>query len=78
MDAAWPGWDEAMLVQDRIEIVVQINGKTRSRVSVAPDADEATVAGLALADDTVQRFLDGKGIRKQIYVKGRLLNLVVG
>ncbi len=77
-DAAWPAWDEALTVEDRIEIVVQVNGKTRSRVEVARGAGEAAVVAAAVADETARRFVDGKEIRKKIYVPGRLVNLVVG
>jgi leucyl-tRNA synthetase len=58
--------------------VVQVNGKTRGRVSVARDAAEAPVVAAALAEDAVKRFTDGKEIRKKIYVQNRLLNIVVG
>jgi len=77
MNTSWPVWDDAYLVQDEIEVVVQVNGKTRSRIVVSATAGEMEVATLALADDTVQRFLGDGTLRKQIYVPGRLLNLVV-
>jgi leucyl-tRNA synthetase len=77
MNTNWPVWDDAYLVQDEIEVVVQVNGKTRSRIVVSATAGETEVATLALADDTVQRFLGDGTLRKQIYVPGRLLNLVV-
>jgi len=77
-DARWPAWDEALVVEDRVEVVVQVNGKTRSKVSVARDADEATVAAAALEDAAVRRLVGGKPIRKRIYVPNRLVNLVVG
>jgi leucyl-tRNA synthetase len=76
-DARWPGWDEGLVVEDQVEIVVQINGKTRSKVTVGREADEETVVAAALRDPTVQRFVEGKAIRKRIYVPNRLLNLVV-
>ena len=76
-DAAWPSWDEALTMEDRVEIVIQVNGKTRSRVEVARGAAEDAVLAAALADETARRFTDGKEIRKRIYVPGRLVNLVV-
>ncbi|MGH7536165.1 MAG: class I tRNA ligase family protein, partial [Gemmatimonadales bacterium] len=76
-DSAWPAWDPALVVEDRVEVVVQVNGKTRSRVTVPRDADEETVVAAALAEPAIQRFLDGKQIRKRIHVPNRLLNLVV-
>jgi leucyl-tRNA synthetase len=77
-DGRWPGWDEGLVVEDQVEIVVQINGKTRAKVTVARDADEDTVVVAALRDGTVGRFVEGKGLRTRIYVPNRLLNLVVG
>jgi leucyl-tRNA synthetase len=77
-DASWPKWDERLVVEDQVEVVVQVNGKTRSKVSVARDANEDTVGAAALRDATVGRFVEGKTVRKRIYVPNRLLNLVVG
>jgi leucyl-tRNA synthetase len=76
-DAHWPGWDEHLTVEHMVELVVQVNGKTRSKVHVRRDAAEDEVATAALADETVRRFLDGKQPRKRILVPNRLLNLVV-
>ena len=59
-------------------MVVQVNGKKRGELLVAPDADEEVVKAGALADAHVAPHLHGKTIKKAIYVKGRLLNLVVG
>ena len=76
--AGWPKWDEKLVVSAEIEIPVQVNGKTRSRVRVARGSDEATVLSAALADETVKKFVAGKDIRKVIYVPDRLINIVVG
>ncbi len=76
-DARWPTWDERLVVEDQVEIVIQVNGKTRSRVLVARGASEEAVATAALRDETVKRFLEGKQARKRIYVPDRLVNLVV-
>ncbi len=76
-EAAWPAYDPALAVESTIEIVIQVNGKTRSKVAVARDADEATVIGAALADEATQKVLEGKPLKKKIYVPGRLVNLVV-
>jgi len=62
---------------EQIELVVQVNGKLRARVSVPADADKVTIEKLAVADANVQRFIDGKDIRKVIVVPGRLVNIVV-
>jgi leucyl-tRNA synthetase len=76
--ARWPAWDESLVVEDRVEVVVQVNGKTRSKVSVARDAEEEEVVAAAMRDAAVGRFVEGKGVRKRVYVANRLLNLVVG
>jgi len=73
----WPDFDESALEQDTIEIVVQVNGKLRGRISVAADADKEQVAAVALADENVQRFVADKEIRKTIVVSGKLVNIVV-
>ena len=77
VDEPWPAFDAAALEQDRIEIVVQVNGKLRARVSVAADADQDAVASVALQDANVQRFVADKEVRKTIVVPGRLVNIVV-
>ena len=76
-DAEWPSWDPDLVVEDEVEVVVQVNGKTRSRVRVPRDADESTVVAAAERDDAVQRFMAGKAVRKRVLVPNRLLNLVV-
>ena len=60
-----------------LEVVVQVNGKLRSRITVAADAGEAQVREIALADANVQKFIEGKPVRKFIYVPGKLANVVV-
>jgi leucyl-tRNA synthetase len=77
LDAPWPAVDEAALKQEEIEVVVQVNGKLRSRIVIPADADEAAARDAALADANVQKFTEGKPIRKAIYVRGKLVNLVV-
>lgn len=77
VDIEWPKVDESALVQDKVELMVQVNGKLRSKVSVSADADNKTIETLALSDENVQRFTDGKEVRKVIVVPGRLVNIVV-
>jgi len=74
----WPTFDPALLVQDEVLIVVQVNGKKRGEVIVPADAPEAAVKEAALAAPNVQRFIEGKTVRKAVLVPGKLLNLVVG
>ena len=75
---AWPEWDEAHTVSDTVTVAVQINGKMRGKIVVPMDSAEETVLDAALADEAVGRHLDGKEIRKKVYVRNRILNLVVG
>ena len=77
IDVPWPEVDERALEKDLVEIVVQVNGKLRGRISVAADADRDSVAELALDDPNVKRFVAGKEVRKTIVVPGRLVNIVV-
>jgi leucyl-tRNA synthetase len=72
----WWAPDPDALVQDTIEISVQVGGKMRARVQVPADADQDAAVKIALADANVQKFVDGKPIRKAIYVKGKLVNIV--
>jgi leucyl-tRNA synthetase len=77
VDAAWPQVDEAALKQDQIELMVQVNGKLRAKISIAADADQPAIEAAAFAEENVQRFTQGKEVRKVILVPGRLLNIVV-
>jgi leucyl-tRNA synthetase len=77
-DARWPEWNEALTVEDNVEVVIQVSGKTRSRVSVPRDAEQGAVVEAAQRDAAVRRFTEGKEVRKVVYVPNRLLNLVVG
>jgi leucyl-tRNA synthetase len=77
-DARWPEWNEALVVVDQVEVVVQVNGKTRSKVTVSRDEGQEEVVKAALQDSPVRRFTEGKEVRKVVYVPNRLLNLVVG
>jgi leucyl-tRNA synthetase len=77
VDARWPAVDPRALARESVEVVVQVNGKLRSRVTVPVDADEAKVREAALADPNVQRFIEGRPVRKFVYVPGKLANVVV-
>lgn len=76
--AGWPQVDSSALVEDEKLVVVQINGKVRSKVTVAIDATQDDVLALAKTDDNVQKYLDGVELKKVVYVPGKLLSLVVG
>ena len=74
----WPEFDAVLVKDDVVEIGVQVNGKARGSVQIAVDADEETAKAAALGDARVRAFTDGKTIKKVIYVKGRILNLILG
>jgi leucyl-tRNA synthetase len=76
--AGWPEIDEALLVEDSVTAVVQVQGKLRARLEVSPDISEADLEAAALADESVQRALDGKQVRKVIVRAPKLVNVVVG
>ncbi len=72
----WPSYDESLLVSDTITIGVQVNGKLRATITLPADADEKAAKEVALAEEKVQRAMDGKALRKFIYVPGRIVNVV--
>lgn len=73
----WPTFDEAALVEDEIEIVLQVNGKVRGRLTIPADADREKMTELAIADEAVQKQLDGGQPKKVIAVPGKLVNVVL-
>ncbi|MFL0507224.1 leucine--tRNA ligase [Ureibacillus sp. 179-F W5.1 NHS] len=75
--AAWPTFDESKLVDDEVEVVVQVNGKLRSKVKVAKDVSKEQLEEIAKVDEKVKEFTDGKQIVKVIAVPGKLVNIVV-
>lgn len=75
-DAKWPSFDEAKCVDSTVEIVVQINGKIRARLSVSTDIESDKAIALAKKDEGIAAALEGKNIIKEIYVKGKLVNIV--
>jgi leucyl-tRNA synthetase len=77
VDEAWPEADPAALAQESVELVVQVNGKLRGRVSLPAGAARQVALEAALADGGVQRFVEGREIRKVVHVPDKLINLVV-
>ncbi len=77
MGSAWPTVDEAALVRDEIELMLQVNGKLRGKITVAVDADKDAIEQTALASPEVQKFMGGKPAKKVVVVPGRLVNVVV-
>jgi leucyl-tRNA synthetase len=76
-EQAWPEYDESALARDIIELVVQVNGKLRSKISVPVDADNDVIENIALKDEKIRNNIQDKTVRKVIVVPGRLVNLVV-
>lgn len=77
-EVAWPSYDEDKLVLDEFEMPVQVNGKMRGKVLMAMDASEDDAIAAAKSDNNISSHLEGKEIRKIIYVPGKILNIVVG
>jgi leucyl-tRNA synthetase len=75
--ASWPGWREDAIERDTVLIVVQVNGKLRSRITAEVDADDEALKQMAFADENVRKFVQGRPVRKVVVVKNKLVNLVV-
>ena len=76
-EAVWPEFDESKCVDDTVEIVVQVNGKIKAKLMIPADADQDTALSLAKADEKVNDAIAHMNIVKEIYVKGKLVNIVV-
>ena len=77
LDAAWPAVEGKYLVESSKAYPIAINGKTRAEIEIALDADQQQVEAIVLADETVKKWLDGKAPKKIIYVRNKMINLVV-
>ena len=75
--AEWPSFEEGLTKEEEVEVAVQVNGKVRAKLVVAPDISEDEIVKQALALPNVQEHLEGKDLKKQIYVPGKILSLVV-
>lgn len=76
-EVVWPSWDENKVVDDVVEIAVQVNGKVRGKVTVSVDDSNEEVKNKVLENETISKFIAGKNIVKEIYVKGKIYNIVV-
>ncbi len=76
-EAAWPIYEEAALAVDRVTLVVQVNGTLRTRIEIPVGLLESEVQGLALKEEKIQKYLEGKSLKKTIYVPNRLINFVI-
>jgi leucyl-tRNA synthetase len=75
---AWPSYDEALVKEEEVTVVVQVNGKVRDRIQMSADTPEEKMKELALERDRVKQFIDGKTVRRVITVPNKLVNIVVG
>ena len=75
--AAWPSVDEALLVEDSVTMPIQVNGKRRAEISVSKTASKDDIEATAMAEPSLQSFIEGKTIKKVIVVPGRIVNIVV-
>ena len=75
-ETTWPAYDEAALVRNEIELVVQVNGKLRDRLMISKDADEEAAKAAAFASSKVTEHLEGKTVRKIVFIPGKIFNIV--
>ncbi|RKY79519.1 hypothetical protein DRQ07_06330, partial [candidate division KSB1 bacterium] len=73
----WPAWDEEKLAEQNVTIVVQVNGKIRSKFSVPVDSPDVIVKEKALADEKIKNYTQGREIKKVIVVKNKLVSIAV-
>ena len=74
----WPRWDEEAAKEEQIELVVQVNGKLRSKVIISAGTPDDEIKRIALEDDRIKEIMSGKPVKKVIVVKGKLVNIVIG
>ena len=77
LDASYPVFDAKYLVEATKDYPISINGKMRTNISIATDAEEAAVKEIVLANEVVQKWLEGKEPKKVIFVKGKMVNVVI-
>ncbi|MCR8969222.1 leucine--tRNA ligase [Facklamia sp. 7083-14-GEN3] len=75
-EASWPQYDESLIKDDVVEIVIQINGKVKAKLDIALDLEKAAMEELALAEESIKKELEGKSVRKIIAIPNRLVNIV--
>lgn len=76
-ESTWPKWDEDKLVEDVIEIPVQVNGKVRGRQTISIDESKESIKSKVMENESIEKFIKGKKIIKEIYVSGKIYNIVV-
>ncbi len=75
---AWPTYDASKLVENTVQMVVQVNGKVRSHIEIDRDAAQDQVEKAVKQDENVEKYLEGKTIRKVIVIPNKIVNIVVG
>ena len=73
----WPSYDEKLVVDEKIDFVIQINGKKRGVLKVKRDIDETSLLNLIKGNENLKKYVDAKTIKKQIFIKNRLINLII-
>jgi leucyl-tRNA synthetase len=73
----WPKWDKNLIKDEEIKIVIQVNGKVRAEMTISPDLEEEEIKKQAINNETIIKHITGKEIKKVIYVKNKLINIVV-
>ncbi|MBT3608141.1 MAG: class I tRNA ligase family protein, partial [Candidatus Marinimicrobia bacterium] len=76
-NTAWPEYDSNLIIEEKITIAVQFNGKTRGNISIASDINESMVKTIVQNDENLNKYLNNKEIVKTIYIKGRIVNFVI-
>ena len=73
----WPEYDKSLIVDEEIELIVQINGKLRDKIKIKADLGEEEAKKIVLESEKVKIWIDGKKIKQVVFVKGKLMNIVV-
>ena len=77
LDSGWPNFDESYLVENSFSYPISINGKTRTNIELPLDMDQNAAQEIVMADEIVQKWMESKPLKKFIFVKGRIVNIVV-
>jgi leucyl-tRNA synthetase len=77
-DQKWPEWNEEHAKEELIELVIQVNGKLRSKIMITPGIRDDEIKRISLEDQKIKEIISGKSVKKVIVVKGKLVNIVIG
>ena len=76
-DVKWPQYDEKMIKEDKINLVIQINGKKRNLIEVEPDKTEEELFKIIKKDEKIAKYIQNNQIKKKIYIKNKLINIII-